>query len=78
MPHYVERKWVLIDPLIVVYTLETRVSLDTYLAVGREPCGLMLKRYPEVGVLKSSTTIAFGTERDPRVALVKVRHPCLS
>jgi len=28
--------------------------------------------------LKSSTTIAFGTERDSRVAFVEVRHPRLS
>jgi len=31
---------------------------------------LMLKRDLEVRVLKSSTTIAFGTERDPRVVLL--------
>ena len=35
-----------------------------------QACILMLKRDPEVRVLKSSTTIAFGTERDPRVVLL--------
>ena len=33
-------------------------------------CILMLKRDPEVRVLKSSTTIAFGIERDPRILLL--------
>jgi len=33
-------------------------------------CVLMLKRDPEVHVLKSSMIIAFGTERDPRVVLL--------
>jgi len=33
-------------------------------------CVLMFKRDPEIRVLKSSTTIAFGTKRDPRVVLL--------
>jgi len=36
------------------------------------------KMLPEVRVLKSSTTIMFGTERDPRVAFVEVWHPSLT
>jgi len=43
-----------------------------------QACILMLKRDHEVRILKSSTTIVFGTERDPFVAFVKVRHPRLS
>ena len=35
-----------------------------------QACILMLKCDPEVRVLKSSMTIAFGTERDPRVVLL--------
>ena len=46
MSHYVERKWVLIDPITAVITLETRVSLDADLTVGHGPCVLMLKTLP--------------------------------
>ena len=35
-----------------------------------QACILMLKRDPEVHVLKSKTTIAFATECDPRVVLL--------
>ena len=38
----------------------------------------MFIRDPEVCVLKSSTTIAFGIEREPCVEFVEVRHLCLS
>ena len=45
--------------------------MDADLAVRRRPYVLLLKRYSEVRVLKSSTTIAFGTECDPHVAFVE-------
>ena len=35
-----------------------------------QACILMLKRNPEVHVLKSSTTVTFGIERDPRIMLL--------
>ena len=35
-----------------------------------QACVLMLKRDPKVHVLKSSTTIVFGTECDPRVMML--------
>jgi len=51
-------KWILIDPVTAICYFRNAGL------VGHVPCILMLKHYPEVHLLKSSTTIVFCTERD--------------
>ena len=52
------------------HKLASALEHEAHRCEATQACVLILKRGPEVCVLRSSTTIAFGTERDPRIILL--------